>query len=620
MHEVEKKALEGYREKPGDPNPPKEVQQVLDFDAYVKVERNEEAYKKAGLAPDIAHKQALADAGIKDDASGSPTAEQRYKSVRDGVMDNLLNQPAVQALIPEATEFKDQADKRDYVDAVIASDENVRLEVMRRGHSVAEKAMKLPRADASTEQKSTIEKAQEARIAAINKRLGLSQNALKPDDLQDALDQGDIPGVKSAMYQKSLGEQGVKEPAIAEAYLSNRDDLAAKEAALQKTHDGPDKTRLEQEIAKLKASIEVAESTLDIKDDRGRLELAQKDAKAYAAVYGTKTRDGSMSGGMDRMARDMVDVARQQQTLETQSSANPTPEQEKSKIDLQAEAAKAVGDGAFEGKDKSDQEARVIDARKMQAEADILEKQGKHEAAQAVEHLQAQMNEDWVKMVDGHNRSNKVKIGEDMGIYCDRNIPKQEAIARIIMGKVFVEGSKVTITDATGDVALIVRNGLLVRETDSKAYTVETQVINPDGTTQMIPKEIGPDTLPSSLLAGQSKEVVDKLVTDQGAAVEKRLLGDYKYALDHNNRHDTGNNRNLQKTPEQKKEMMKKAGLDLLKSIQEDANIDQKWKKMLKENGVKMEQGNLMMILMMLLAMFGKFAGSAQDKVTGAFT
>lgn len=110
------------------------------------------------MAPDIAHKQALADAGIKDDASGSPTAEQRYKSVRDGVMDNLLNQPAVQALIPEATEFKDQADKRDYVDAVIASDENVRLEVMRRGHSVAEKAMKLPRADASTEQKSTIEK------------------------------------------------------------------------------------------------------------------------------------------------------------------------------------------------------------------------------------------------------------------------------------------------------------------------------------------------------------------------------------------------------------------------------------------------------------------------------
>lgn len=619
LHEVERKALEGYREKPGESKPPKEVQQVLDFDAYVKVERSEEAYKKAGLSPDEAHEKALTDAGFKDDASGKPTAEQLYKSVRDGVMDNLLDQPAVQALIPEVTEFTDQADKRDYVDAVIASDENVRLEVMKRGHSVAEKAMKLPRADASSEQKSAIENAQKARVDAINKRLGLNKNPLKQDDLQDILDQGEA-GIKSAMYRKSLEEQNVKEPATAEAYLVNRDDLAAKEAALAKTPNGVDNDRLEQEIAKLRASIKVAESTLGINSDKDRLELAQKDAKAYAAVYGARTRDGSMSGGMDRMACDMVDAARQQQTLETQASANPTPEQEKARIDLQAEAAKAVGEGAFEGKDKSDQEARVIDARKMQAEADVLEKQGKHEAAQAVERLQAQMNEDWVKMEAGNKRSNKVKIGKDMDIYCDANISRQDAIAHIIMGKVFVEGSTVTITDATGEINLKVVNGFLVKDDGTTRYVIERHMNDANGAPTTVRTEARPDNLPQSLLAGQSKDIIDRLVTDQGAAVEQRLLADNLFALKHNNRRDIGDNRNLQKTKEQRQEMMKKAGLNLLKQVQEDANIEQKWKKLLKENHVGMDQNKLMMILMMLLGMFGKFAGSAQDKVAGAFT
>ena len=266
------------------------------------------------------------------------------------------------------------------------------------------------------------------------------------------------------------------------------------------------------------------------------------------------------------------------------------------------------------------EEARVIDARKMQAAADKLEKAGKHEAAQAVERLQAQMNEDWVKMEGGNKRSNKVKIGKDMDIYCDSNISRQDAIAHIIMGKVFVEGSTVTITDATGEINLKVVGGFLMRDDGATRYVIERHMNDANGAPTVVRTDATPDNLPQSLLAGQSKDTIDRLVTDQGAAVEQRLLADNLFALKHNNRRDIGDNRNLQKTKEQRQEMMKKAGLDLLKKVQEDANIEQKWKKLLAENHVGMDQNKLMMMLMILLGMFGKFAGSAQDKVTGAFT
>jgi hypothetical protein len=596
LHEIERKALEGYREKPGDKTPPKEIQQVLDFDTYVRVERSEEAYKKAGMDPAKAHEQALNDVGIKGDSNNKLTSEQQYNQLRDGVMDNLLTQKSVQALIPEVSELTDQKDKRDYVDAVIASDENVRRAVMEKGRAIAKKALELPRADTTSEQQQAAENAQKAAIDAINQRLVVTQgHELKSDDIKDALDQGDISGVKSAMYRKSLEAQGVADSATAEAYLVNRDDLIAKKAALPRT-TSQDHDRLKTEIAQLEEKIRVQEGILKIKDDSGRQDLAQKDAKAFAAVYGSRTRDGSMSGGMDQDAQDLINAARQKKTLEAQAGKNLTPDQIRAKTELQVDAAKAIHEGVLQGKDTTDQEARAIDARKMQADADAMEKAGKHEVAQAVVRLKAQMDEDWKKMVDGNLRCNKAKIGKDMAIYCDANVNREDAIANLIKSKVFAEGTKVSLTDTTGEITLTVQNGFLCRE-DGKKYVIETRMKDAYGNDKVLKSEATPENIPQALLSGHSKELIDGLIKDYGATVEKRLLSDYHYALKHNSRRDIGTNQDMSLSKDQKKEMMKKAGPILEEVISANGKSSELLKKC-RENGMDM---NILWMLIMAI-------------------
>ncbi|MFA5137113.1 MAG: hypothetical protein WC489_07050 [Patescibacteria group bacterium] len=565
-----------------------EVQQVLSFEQYANVQRG----LRQGMTLDAACQ-----------ANGLNPAD--YPRIKSEVLDGMLQMKAVQEAYPSLQDIKDPNERRDYLETFLGSNPLFRAKVVEKARVIAAKAIQSSEktgGQTSTEL-AAMDSAQQGLITEANKRLNLNGQELTQADLDAALKSGDPNEVSMVMYQRILQANGVNNPAAAQEYFQIRDNISLIDIQL-KSAGGSEKTRLLAEKQKLESRQKLAEVRMHSTIALDRLE--QIDAEAVTLVYGSQDRLGNRTGGMSRVAREMVDGYKKQHSLELQKKAQLTPEQTLAQETFREEIGSVMESAIVETLVEQQDELRVINHRKMEAEAVQAKNRGEVALGEAEEQVMRQMEEDGVKLEGGSRRTNKRRIGEKIRLVCEQG--KEQAKNRLIMHDILTaDGSTLQVIDSTGKEISLHMNadGALIRSDDGKPYRVDLQVRQPDGSYKKQPVNATYENIPLSSVTGQSKEILDTLVETQGAQYMRQLLVDFNYGLHTNNSKDIGSNADLKLSKDEQAQLMAEFGPELLKETQGEADQIKHWKRTMREHGVKMDM-NILMTLIMLMGGFAR--------------